>query len=205
MPTTVTVMPDLTGNFETGRLPKIAPGTVTITIARVPKPGHQSEFEKWCADMHHAVEQAPGCLGATILRPDRGGNTYQMVFRFADVLSLRQWERSEIRQGLRERGDEIIESERVTATAGTEEFFNALGEVDRHRTRAGRFVADVAWVYPIALISSIALAPHLAKLAILPRVLVSTALIGATSKYATGPIRTWWRRRRMLPQNSEIR
>jgi antibiotic biosynthesis monooxygenase (ABM) superfamily enzyme len=128
-----------------------------------------------------------------------------MVFRFADVLSLRQWERSEIRQTLRERGDLLIESERVTATAGTEEFFNALGEVDRHRTKTGRFVADIAWVYPIALISSVALAPHLAKLAILPRVLVSTAVIGASSKYATGPIRKWWRRRRMLPQNSDSR
>jgi antibiotic biosynthesis monooxygenase (ABM) superfamily enzyme len=198
-------MPDLTGNFETGRLPKIAPGTVTITIARVPKRGHRDEFEEWCTDMHSAVEQAPGCLGATILRPDRDGNTYQMVFRFADVLSLRQWERSEIRQTLRERGDLLIESERVTATAGTEEFFNALGEVDRHRTKTGRFVADIAWVYPIALISSVALAPHLAKLAILPRVLVSTAVIGASSKYATGPIRKWWRRRRMLPQNSDSR
>jgi hypothetical protein len=51
----------------------------------------------------------------------------------------------------------------------------------------------------------VALAPHLAKMAILPRVLVSTALIGATSKYATGPLRKWWRRRRMLPQNSEQR
>ena len=198
-------MPDLTGNFETGRLPKIAPGTVTITIARVPKSGRQNEFEEWCSQMHAAVEQAPGCLGATILRPDRVSNTYQMVFRFADVLSLRQWERSEIRQILREQGDELIESERVSATAGTEEFFNALGEVDRHRTKTGRFIADVAWVYPIALISSIALAPHLAKLAIFPRVLISTALIGATSKYATGPIRRWWRRRRMLPQNSESR
>lgn len=112
-------MPDLTGNFETGRLPKIAPGTVTITIARVPKKGFRTEFERWCEEMQQAVQEAPGCLGATTLHPDRSNNTYQMVF--------------------------------------------------------------------------------------LPRVLVSTALIGATSKYATGPVRKWWRRRRMLPQNSEVR
>jgi antibiotic biosynthesis monooxygenase (ABM) superfamily enzyme len=198
-------MPDLTGNFETGRLPKIAPGTVTITIARVPKQGHRIEFEQWCAEMQQAVQDAPGCLGATTLHPDHSNNTYQMVFRFADVLALRQWERSDIRQALRDQGDTLIESERVTATAGTEEFFNALGEVDRHRTKTGRFVADIAWIYPVALVSSVALAPHLAKMAILPRVLVSTALIGATSKYATGPLRKWWRRRRMLPQNSEQR
>lgn len=205
MPTTVTPMPDLTGNFETGRLPKIAPGTVTITIARIPKKGYRAEFEQWCTEMQQAVQEAPGCLGATTLHPDRSNNTYQMVFRFADVLSLRQWERSEIRQDLRDKGDSLIDSERVTATAGTEEFFNALGEVDRHRTKTGRFVADIAWIYPVALVSSVALAPHLAKMAILPRVLVSTALIGATSKYATGPVRKWWRRRRMLPQNSEVR
>ena len=198
-------MPDLTGNFETGRLPKIAPGTVTITIARIPKKGYRTEFELWCTEMQEAVQEAPGCLGATTLHPDRTNNTYQMVFRFADVLSLRQWERSEIRQDLRDKGDSLIDSERVTATAGTEEFFNALGEVDRHRTKTGRFVADIAWIYPVALVSSVALAPHLAKMAILPRVLISTALIGATSKYATGPVRKWWRRRRMLPQNSEVR
>ncbi len=202
MTTTVTPMSDLTGNFDTGRLPKIAPGTVTVTIARIPKHGQRREFEQWCSEMQLAVQEAPGCLGATTLHPDRSNSTYQMVFRFADVLALRQWERSDIRQALRDKGDTLIESERVTATAGTEEFFNALGEVDRHRTKTGRFVADIAWIYPVALVSSVALAPHLAKMAILPRVLVSTALIGATSKYATGPVRKWWRRRRMLPQNS---
>jgi antibiotic biosynthesis monooxygenase (ABM) superfamily enzyme len=69
----------------------------------------------------------------------------------------------------------------------------------------GKFIADVAWVYPVALIVAIALAPHLAKLSIVPRVLISSLLIAATSKYATGPIRRWWRRKRMLPQNAEVR
>ena len=127
------------------------------------------------------------------------------VFRFADVLSLRQWERSEIRQELRDKGDSLIDSEKVTATAGTEEFFNALGEVERHKTRTGKFLADVAWVYPIALFFTLVLAPYFARIDVLPRVLISTGLIGATSKYATGPIRKWWRRRKMLPQDSSIR
>lgn len=198
-------MSDLTGNFDTGKLPKIAPGTVTVTIARTPLPGKRDEFEAWCDDMQGAVEAAQGCLGATILRPERDSDHYQMIFRFVDALHLRQWERSDVRQQLRERADELVESERVTVTAGTEEFFRAQGEVDRHHSALGRFIADVAWVYPIALIIAIALAPHLAKLDIVPRVLVSTMVIAATSKYTTGPIRRWWRRRRMLPQNVEIR
>lgn len=198
-------MSDLTGNFDTGKLPKIAPGTVTVTIARTPLPGKRDDFEAWCDDMQRAVETAPGCLGATILRPARDSDLYQMIFRFVDALHLRQWERSDIRQQLRERADHLVESERVTVTAGTEEFFMAQGEVDRHRSALGRFIADVAWVYPIALIIAVALAPHLAKLDTIPRVLVSTLVIAGTSKYTTGPVRRWWRRRRMLPQNVEVR
>ncbi len=198
-------MSDLTGNFDTGRLPKIAPGSVTVTISRTPQLGKQAEFDKWCADMQDAVQSAPGCLGATVLRPDLNNNVYHMVFRFVDAIHLRAWERSEVRQELRERADELVESERVTVTAGTEEFFRAQGEVDRHRSAFGKFVADIAWVYPVALIIAIAIAPHLAKLDVVPRVLVSTLFIAATSKYATGPIRRWWRRKRMLPQNASVR
>ena len=196
---------ELTGNFKTGQLPKIAKGTVTIAIERTPRPDTVAEFEQWCDDMLDAVQEAPGCLGATTLRPAKASDSYQMVFRFIDVLHLRQWEKSEVRQKLRERADELVESERVTVTAGTEQFFSALGEVDRHRTRLGRFIADVAWVYPVALIFTVWLAPYLAKVDVLWRVLISSALIGATSKYTTSPIRRWWRRRRMLPQNMTSR
>lgn len=196
---------ELTGNFKTGQLPKIAKGTVTIAIERTPRPDATKEFEQWCDDMLDAVQAAPGCLGATTLRPAKPSDPYQMVFRFVDVLHLRQWEKSDVRQKLRERADDLVESERVTVTAGTEQFFSALGEVDRHRSRLGRFIADVAWVYPVALIFTVWLAPYLAKVDVLWRVLISSALIGATSKYTTSPIRRWWRRRRMLPQNMTSR
>lgn len=199
--TTVTGMADLTGKFKTGKLPKIAKGSVTVTIERMPRNGQKADFEQWCDDMLDAVQQAPGCLGAMLLRPGNTTEPYQMVFRFVDVLHLRQWEKSDARLKLREQTDSLVESERVTVTAGTEQFFTALGEVDRHRSRVGRFVADVAWVYPVALTFTVWLAPFLAKIDILWRVLITSVLLGATSKYATGPMRRRWRRRRMLPQN----
>ncbi len=198
-------MAELTGKFKTGQLPKIAKGTVTVTIERTPHPTDREEFEQWCNDMLDAVQAAPGCLGATTLRPARADDPYQMVFRFVDVLHLRQWEKSEARQKLRERADTLVDSERVTVTAGTEQFFSALGEVDRHRSKVGRFIADVAWVYPVALMFTVWLAPSLAKVDVIWRVFISSVLIGATSKYTTGPVRRWWRRRRMLPQNMTSR
>ena len=128
-----------------------------------------------------------------------------MVFRFADVLHLREWERSAERQRLRETGDPLILTEKVTVTAGTDQFFDALGDIPKKRSRVGRFVTDLAWIYPVALFFTLVLAPYIGRLDVFPRVLVSTAVIGATSKYATEPLRRRWRRRRMLPQDSVTR
>lgn len=193
-------MSDLTGDFATGKLPKIAPGSVTITISRTIKHGFREEFEHWCNEMMHEVRQAEGCLGATVLMPGKKSDPYHMVFRFVDALHLRKWERSEVRRELRKKADQYIVSEKVTVTAGTEEFFNALSDVDKPRSKTARFLSDVAWVYPVTLLSAIYISPLLAKIELLPRVLISTAIVGASSKYATSPIRKWWRRRKMLPQ-----
>ena len=57
-------------------------------------------------------------------------------------------------------------------------------------------VTDLAWIYPVALFFTLVLAPYIGRLDVFPRVLVSTAVIGATSKYATEPLRRRWRRRR---------
>lgn len=198
-------MPELTGDFETGRLPKIAPGAVTVAIERRVDPHRRNEFDTWLNEMLEAVQRAPGCLGATILAPAKPSDPHHVVFRFVDALHLRKWERSDERQALLEKGDGLFVSERVTVTAGTQEFFTALGEVQHHRTRFGAFISDVAWVYPVALLFAVVLAPYFAKIEVVPRVLVSTAVIGASSKYATGPVRRWWRRRHMLPQNASVR
>lgn len=198
-------MPDLTGDFPTGRLPKIAPGVVTVAITRTINPSHRDEFEQWCHEMTEATQKFPGCLGATVLWPARVRDPYQMIFRFVDALHLRQWEKSDERIALREKADSMIVTERVTVTAGTEEFFNALGEVEHHKTRLGKFFFDVAWVYPISLLSAVVLSPYLGRIDVVPRVFASTVIIAATSKYATGPIRKWWRRRKMLPQNAASR
>ena len=198
-------MPDLTGDFATGKLPKIAPGAITVTIERFVEPERRAAFETWVDDMMQAVQAADGCLGATVLAPAKPAEPFHIVFRFVDVLHLRQWERSEPRQRLLAESDHLIVSERVTVTAGSERFFGALGEVQKHRTHVGAFLSDLAWIYPTALLFTVVLAPLLAKVDMVPRVLISTAVVGATSKWATGPVRRWWRRRRMLPQNAEIR
>lgn len=202
---TVTGVPDLTGDFSTGQLPKIAPGAVTVAIARTIDPAHRHAFESWCDEMMVAVRGAPGCLGATTLSPARDDEAYHMVFRFVDAIHLRQWERSDVRLALLGRADAWVTSERVTVTAGEEKFFGALGEVDRHRTRFAKYVSDLLWIYPLALVVAIVLAPSFARLDVLWRVLITTSIMGLASTAAVGPVRRRLRRRRMLPQDSAVR
>lgn len=176
-----------------------------MAIERRADPHRRMQFEQWLTEMVEAVQHFEGCLGATVLAPASPSDAHHVVFRFVDALHLRKWERSDIRQSLLEKGDDLFVSEKVTVTAGAGEFFSALAEVQHHRTRFGSFISDVAWVYPVALLFSVVLAPFLARIDVIPRVLISTAVIGATSKYATGPVRRWWRRRHMLPQNASVR
>ena len=198
-------MPELTGPFETGKLPKIAHGAVTVAIARTINEDKREQFEAWANEMIETAYRAPGSLGGTVLSPAEPGDPYHMVFRFVDVLHLREWERSPEREKLRERGDEFILEEKVTVTAGGEEFFDALTHAAAPQSRFRRFVNDLFWVYPVALTFTLVVAPYFARLDVLPRVLVSTAFIGATSKIATEPIRRRLRRRRSLPHGEITR
>lgn len=192
---------ELTGPFDTEKLPRIAPGSVTVTIARTVKPGRSAEFMSWSNEMVRTVQAFPGCLGATMLHPGKESDEYHIVFRFIDALHLRQWERSTERNAVLTKSDDLINSERVTVTAGDDEFFSAQAQVTPHRTKVGGFLSEVAWVYPLALGFTILLGPALSSLSVFVRALIFTALIGLTSRLVVAPFRVRWHRRRMLPQD----
>lgn len=197
-------MADLTGNFDTTQLPRIAPGSVTVTIARRIIPGREGEFMSWCTRMLETVRHAPGCLGATNLNPGIESDEYQMVFRFVDAIHLRRWERSDEREQLLDEVEPLLKSSRVTVTAGTDEFFDAqtASEHPRYKSPIVRFVRDLAWVYPITLFVAVGLAPHLARFTVWQRALLTTAFVGATSQLASRPIRQRIEKRRRLPQGA---
>ncbi|MFZ9726122.1 MAG: antibiotic biosynthesis monooxygenase [Ilumatobacteraceae bacterium] len=197
-------MPELTGSFDTEKLPRIAPGSVTVTIARTVKPGCSAQFTVWSDEIVSTVRAFPGCLGATMLHPGKDSDEYHIVFRFIDAMHLRQWERSAERNAILAKSDDLILAERVTVTAGDEEFFAAQTQVAPHRTKIGGFLSEVAWVYPLALGFTIILGPALGSLSVFVRALIFTALIGLTSRLAVAPFRVRWHRRRMLPQDRAV-
>jgi antibiotic biosynthesis monooxygenase (ABM) superfamily enzyme len=52
----------LSGSFDTGQLPRLAPDPVTVTVARTVTPGWEAEFMRW-ADELVAI---PATLAASI-------------------------------------------------------------------------------------------------------------------------------------------
>ena len=192
------MVPTLTGPFDTGKLPRIAGEPVTVTVARRVEPGYEAEFLRWADQMVAAVQHAPGCLGAAVFHPGPDGGDYQIVVRFVDGLLLRQWERSAERDELMARAERFVITSRVHRTVGVEEWFEAGAHVVPKRPWWGRLFIDVAWVYPVSMLSALFVAPHLGNWPIGARVLVGAGLITLAIQAVVSPLRKKLRARRRL-------
>ena len=188
----------LSGPFDTSQLPRIAPDPVTVTVARTVLPGYEAQYLVWTDEVVATLRQARGCLGAGVLQPGPDGGEHQIVFRFMDGVHLRQWEKSPERQALMERAKHFVVSERVQRTVGVEDWFELSTRAEPKGPWWGRIVKDVLWVYPVAILASIFLAPAIAALPVVARVLVSSALITAVMRLAVNPVRGKIRARRHL-------
>ncbi len=186
----------LTGPFDTGQLPRIAPHPVTVTVARTIAPGWEAEFLRWADELVAAAREFPGFLGAAVLHPGADGGEYQIIVRFADGLMLRVWERSAIRNVLMDRSDKFVTGTRVQRTVGVEEWFNAAGNAELKRPLWKKLSFDVAWVYPAALFITVVAAPLLVKIPLGIRVLTSIAVVTVVMQFIVQPIRKRLRARR---------
>lgn len=186
----------LSGAFKTSELPKLAAEPVTVTVSRAVVPGREAEFENWAAHMAGRLEAFPGSLGAGVLRPGVEGGDYHLIFRFTDAMSLRMWERSPQRAVLLAELDGVVAETRVQRTVGVQQWFDLPDRAEPSRALWKHVFGDVAWVFPVALASSIVVAPYLTKLPIELRTLASAGLITLVMRTAVGPVRKRVRDRR---------
>jgi uncharacterized protein len=185
----------LTGPYDTSELPRMGTGPVTVTVAREIVPGREAEFEAIAAELEGDLAAFPGCLGVGVLRPGPAGGEYQIVFRFTDPLSLRRWEHSAMRAKALDRMEPLIVDTRVQRVLGVEEFFELPGLVEIKRPRHRQMFGDIVWVSPVSLLVSLSVAPHLAFLPLVPRVLSVVSIMTAAMTLAVTPVRDRVRRR----------
>ncbi len=188
----------LSGPFDTSELPRIASEPVTVTVGRIVVPGREAEFEAWADQVTRRVEQFPGSLGAGVLRPGEPGGEYQIVFRFADAMSLRAWERSPQRMTLLRQVEPLVAETRVQRMVGVDDWFEAPGRASVKRSLPLGVAIDVAWGFPIVAAVSLALGPVLLRMPFQVRTLLSMLAVTTAVKLGIDPIRGRLRRRRHL-------
>lgn len=169
-----------------------------MTVARTVKPGFEAQYLQWTEDVVAVLRTVHGCLGAGVLHPGPGGGEHQIVFRFVDGLSLREWERSPERERLMANAHSFVLSERVQRTVGVDDWFELPTRAEPKRPLWGRILTDVAWVFPVAVASSLLIGPHVGSLPFLLRATISTVAITAAMRVAIGPFRSKLRARRRL-------
>jgi antibiotic biosynthesis monooxygenase (ABM) superfamily enzyme len=83
----------------------------------------------------------------------------------------------------------LVLDTRVQRVHGVEEFFELPGLVVPHRSWYRRMFGDIAWVFPVSLVVSLLVSPHLAFLPLAPRVLAIVTLMTITMSFAVQPVR----------------
>lgn len=177
----------LTGSHDTRELPRITNSApVTVTVARTVAPGNEDHFRTWAKRLLEEASCFEGYLGGTVLEPGSSDNEFHIVTRFDGAVSLRIWERSDVRQALLQEADQLIESARVAVAVGNDTFFQTA-PVSRRFHRA--FLTDVAWVVPVSFAFGFSIAPLLMPLHWALRTAVSSIAFTLVMRLGVVPAR----------------
>ena len=154
--------------------PDPAPAPVTVTVARVVRPEHRGDFERWAQDTLALASTFPGNLGVSLLHPGAGSSEYHLVYRFADGESLAGWERSPQRRAALAHLDEMVDEVRYMRVAGLESFFT------RPAAPGPRWRSTVLTIVAVFSITSLfqwLVTPHLTRWPQEARLLLSAVVV----------------------------
>ena len=166
--------------------PKSIEGPVTTTVTRRVKAGHEPFYESFLEGIIAAAARFPGHVGVEVFRPSSASTgEYRVVYRFDTGEHLRAWLDSDERAAWLERAEpHVVGPLRTQFLTGLEAWFtlpNRLGTPPPPPYK----MALLTWVtlFPLITLVVIALDPLLERLALIPRLAVTTAV--------TVPIMTW--------------
>ncbi len=169
-----------------------------MEIVRKVRPEKIGEFEELLRQLIRFALNAPGHLGANVVRPDEGSTEYRVFIKFDSEERFRHFQDS---RGLRKWYARIrpllLEDPTIRVTRGLEAWFT-VSEHPRHKTPRGWKIALVTWiaVYFCVLIF-VELLPVLGiNLPSLVQTLIVTFLVTASLQWVVMPpvtkvLRSW--------------
>lgn len=128
---------------------------VTVIITRRVKAGRTADYEAWLQRLQHDARGLPGYLGVTTQRPAPGAPPeYVSVLRFDSLVSLRAFERSELRARALAEVDDLVEGEAAWQTLTGLEFWFAAppGTVVPQPSRWRMALVMVVMVFTLVLV-----------------------------------------------------
>jgi antibiotic biosynthesis monooxygenase (ABM) superfamily enzyme len=165
--------------------PAEAAGPVTTSVTRRVKPGHEEAYEAFLEGIIAAASRFPGYLGVEVFRPDGPDDEYRIVYRFDGAGHLRDWLDSDEHRAWLERAEpHVIGPMRTQFLTGLESWFTLPGQPGAAPPPPYK-MALLTWITIFPLITGvvIALGPLLGRMALVPRLGITTAV--------TVPLMTW--------------
>ena len=182
--------------LDTARLP------VTVTTTRRAAPEQEHVVQAWLRAGSSLAETFPGFLGAGWLRPEPGGRTWHVLYRFADGDALAAWEESPQRRWWLSSAQGLVEDTGTERRTGLEGWFDApaapepAGPAPAPPPRWKQAVTIWLGFFPVSLLASWLLLPRLTGVPLVPRVLISTLCITPVMIWLVLPRVTralqWW-------------
>jgi antibiotic biosynthesis monooxygenase (ABM) superfamily enzyme len=193
-PTLGSKAPTLTGPYDADQLEAISSDPITVTVARLPKQGYETELADALSELAAAMQTQDGALGVGVFSPGSSGGPYQVVARFSDAQSLHQWEHSSDRHQILGTMSHMVDEVAVATAPTPKAFFNALDATSgAHPIR--RLLHDALWAIPVSAVVSILISPFVAPLPlsvrILSYVITGTVLTRLLISPARDAVRRW--------------
>ncbi|UPQ83103.1 MULTISPECIES: antibiotic biosynthesis monooxygenase [Pseudomonas] len=161
---------------------------VTLMVARRVRDGRYHDLLAWLNEGELLAADFPGYLGSGVLAPPPGDDEFQIVFRFANELTLDAWEHSASRRAWLQRGSDLFAQPHEQRARGIDTWF---GHNDI--TPPPRWKQSVAiWLafFPVSLLFNLIFGGVLSELSLVMRILISTLALTPLMTYLFIPLST---------------
>lgn len=125
--------------------------SIALIITHTIKPGEESHYETWLADIQRAVTVWPGYIGREIFRPAHGSRKYTSLLRFDSLDRLNAWAESDTRRSFVEQVGHLLEDgDNVEIRTGVDFWFTPEGAKPPKPWK--QFLLTLTAVYPLSLL-----------------------------------------------------
>jgi antibiotic biosynthesis monooxygenase (ABM) superfamily enzyme len=164
--------------------------------------GNEKIFEHMMHDIHKVARTFPGHMGVTTIKSPSDKESYQTVLRFDTTMHLTEWLSSDIRQKMMKPLEKYANLDTAGKSTGLETWFVVPGLRSTAPPRWKMALTTFIAIYPISLLYTLYLTPHIVDWPAAVRALVLPIIAPIILTYLFMPFLTQLVLKRWLYKNS---